>query len=310
MEKADIDIIIPVYNRAGIVGRTLESVAAQSVVPASVILVDNNSTDKTYDVLQQWADEMAEKGWCVKVLRESTPGAAAARKCGFEESDAEYVMFFDSDDIMLPNHVRDFSEALKQNPRADIVGRNVKIHTLEGGVRRGIFSRTMPEFVNIFSGMMAPQRYAVRRSLVNRSGGWDPEIYGWDDIEFGMRMLSLKPTIIALSGSPTVDVISSAESITGTGFSDSPEKWELPLRKMRCFAEKIGRNDLVAYIDAKAVILAADYARECNKADSQRLLKAVLSASGHPRRMKMIFDWHLRFGRFAWVLFLCLFGLK
>lgn len=310
MQKADIDIIIPVYNRADIVGRTLNSVAAQTVVPASVIFVDNNSTDDTASVLHAWADELTGRGWCVKVLAETTPGAAAARNRGFEESTAGFVMFFDSDDIMHPDHVKDFNEAIKSNPQADIIGRSVNIHTLDGGSRRGIFSRILPEFVNIFSGMMAPQRFAVRHSLIEQGGGWDPEIRGWDDIELGMRILSLKPTIVALSGKPTVEIISTVDSITGTGFSDAPEKWELPLRKMKQYANKIKRKDLAAQVDAKAAILAADYAREGNESDAKRLLQSVLSTTEHPRRMKLIYDWHKRFGRFAWVLILCLFGLK
>ena len=53
-QQALISIIIPVFNRAGIVGRTLDSIAAQTLRPLNIILVDNNSSDNSFDVLNQW----------------------------------------------------------------------------------------------------------------------------------------------------------------------------------------------------------------------------------------------------------------
>lgn len=50
----ELTIVIPVYNRAGIVGRTLESVQRQTLRPLRVVLVDNNSTDATPEVLRAW----------------------------------------------------------------------------------------------------------------------------------------------------------------------------------------------------------------------------------------------------------------
>ncbi|MDE6485411.1 MAG: glycosyltransferase family 2 protein, partial [Duncaniella sp.] len=96
-----IDVIIPVYNRASIVEKTLRSIERQTVWPARVILVDNNSTDGTMQVLKRWAEEMTGRGLQVKVLSEAMAGAAAARNRGLDASAAEYVMFFDSDDVML-----------------------------------------------------------------------------------------------------------------------------------------------------------------------------------------------------------------
>ena len=78
-----ISVVIPVWNRAGMVGRTLESLAAQTVWPDRVVLVDNDSTDDTARVLRQWA--MGRKD--VEVVCERVPGAAAARNCGLAAVD-------------------------------------------------------------------------------------------------------------------------------------------------------------------------------------------------------------------------------
>ena len=52
MRKSRIDIIVPVYNRAKIVQPTLQAIAAQSFKDYRLVLVDNNSTDDTLQVLE------------------------------------------------------------------------------------------------------------------------------------------------------------------------------------------------------------------------------------------------------------------
>ncbi|MDE6120284.1 MAG: glycosyltransferase family 2 protein, partial [Muribaculaceae bacterium] len=72
MEQSEFEItvVIPVYNRAGIVGRTLETLDAQVFQDFYVILVDNNSTDGTLEVLQQWAGKHPGRA---TVLMQPTP---------------------------------------------------------------------------------------------------------------------------------------------------------------------------------------------------------------------------------------------
>ncbi|MDE5631667.1 MAG: glycosyltransferase, partial [Muribaculaceae bacterium] len=58
MEKK-LSIVIPVYNRGAVVGRTLQSIAAQTYRPLKVILVDNASADDTAAVLRAWQAEVS-----------------------------------------------------------------------------------------------------------------------------------------------------------------------------------------------------------------------------------------------------------
>ena len=74
--KALISIVIPVYNRAAVVTRTLDSVFAQTARPLQLILVDNASTDGSAELLRQWAATHDSSDFGVRLLSEPQPGAA------------------------------------------------------------------------------------------------------------------------------------------------------------------------------------------------------------------------------------------
>ena len=83
--KPTISIIIPVYNRASLVIRTLDSIAAQTLQPDRIIVVDNNSSDGSYDAVKRWMDAYSGTARCT-LLTERKPGAAAARNKGLREA--------------------------------------------------------------------------------------------------------------------------------------------------------------------------------------------------------------------------------
>ena len=102
---APITIVMPVRDRASVVGRTLESIERQTFRPLSVVIVDNGSTDITPEIVEKWRRRVDGDDFKVTVVTEPRPGASAARNRGLREVESEYVMFFDSDDEMLPRHV-------------------------------------------------------------------------------------------------------------------------------------------------------------------------------------------------------------
>ena len=120
--KSLITVVIPVRDRAGVVGRTLDSVAAQTLRPFSVVLVDNGSTDGTRAVLDRWQREMSAVGPDVTVISEPRPGACAARNAGLAVVRTPWVMFFDSDDVMLPGHLARAVAVALRNPAASVIG--------------------------------------------------------------------------------------------------------------------------------------------------------------------------------------------
>ncbi|MFV5703595.1 glycosyltransferase family 2 protein [Flavobacterium sp. XS2P12] len=112
--KPLISIIIPVYNREKLLSETLNSLISQSFTDWECILVDDRSTDGSYHVMEQYE----EKDYRFKIFKRPVvikKGANACRNYGFKKSLGSYIKWFDSDDIMLPNHLERAVTILVQN---------------------------------------------------------------------------------------------------------------------------------------------------------------------------------------------------
>lgn len=109
-----VSIIIPVFNRASLVTATLDSILQQTYSNWECILVDDQSTDNSLEVLKKYQ----QKDSRFKVFSRSSTqkkGANACRNYGFVQSKGSFVKWFDSDDIMLTNHLEIAFSVLNDN---------------------------------------------------------------------------------------------------------------------------------------------------------------------------------------------------
>jgi|SRR5690554_6043771 len=111
-----VSIIVPTYNRAHLIGETLDSVLAQTYANWECIVVDDESTDNTEEVMQNYLAKDARFQYHHRP-KDRLPGGNAARNYGFEMSTGDYSIFLDSDDILdsqcLDNRVTRFQEHLQ-----------------------------------------------------------------------------------------------------------------------------------------------------------------------------------------------------
>jgi len=96
---ATISIIIPSYNRAHTIVKTVNSVLNQTFIDFEIILVDDGSNDNTEEILS----EMLETDSRIKYFYQENAGVSAARNHGISLSDGEYICFLDSDDYYEDN---------------------------------------------------------------------------------------------------------------------------------------------------------------------------------------------------------------
>ncbi len=96
-----VSVITPVYNRSLFLDRTVQSVVAQTFKDWEMLLIDDGSSDDSYQMMLRWA----EKDDRIKVLHHPghvNRGISATRNLGIGQARGEYIAFLDSDDLWRP----------------------------------------------------------------------------------------------------------------------------------------------------------------------------------------------------------------
>lgn len=98
MESPFVSVIIPVYNTEKYIGKTLESVCAQTLANIEILVVNDGSTDQSLKVIEQFmqADQR------IQLFQQSNRGLSVARNTGLQNARGEYIYFMDSDDLLEP----------------------------------------------------------------------------------------------------------------------------------------------------------------------------------------------------------------
>lgn len=110
----EVTIVIPVYNEEERLDACLRAISQQSHPPAEVIVVDNNSTDKSR--------EIAERYDFVTSLPEKRQGIVFARNRGFDAASNEILARIDADTLLPPNWVESIKKLFTDNQHAKVAG--------------------------------------------------------------------------------------------------------------------------------------------------------------------------------------------
>lgn len=98
-------VIIPTYNRAERLERTLASVVGQDYHTLEIIVVDDGSTDDTPMVVNKFAEQLDNIQITLRYFRQENMGACVARNRGMMMATGAYLMFLDSDDVISPTKI-------------------------------------------------------------------------------------------------------------------------------------------------------------------------------------------------------------
>jgi len=278
-------IIIPVYNRADLVRRTLDTVLAQTYRPLQLVLVDNCSTDDSLQVLQQFAQEHDAPDFHVVVTQEQKHTAGAARNRGMQLATGQWIVFFDSDDEMAPSLLEAYSRNVQRKQgQADIVSVRSLLVFPDGARREAPFFTSDLLANQILHSQLATQRYAVSRDFFAKTAGWNDDLPGWNDWELGIRMLLLRPRVLFDDNDPMVLINHKGEdSITGTEFHTRAGQWEHVIDLVRAQVEEsplpqAEKRRYVRLLDYRRLVLAAQYRREGCRDLAQPLATQALNA--------------------------------
>jgi hypothetical protein len=208
-------VIIPTFNRAALIGRTLASVLAQPAQDEiEVIVVDDGSTDGTIGAVAEFAAR-------VGLLRQENRGPGSARNAGLTVAAGEYVAFLDSDDLWLPWAADTYAAVIGQYNRPAFVAGKPLVFEGDGpDVPSPPPLATTPFADYLASGdrwrWWRAASFVMRRDLLVAAGGFTDDWVNAEDADAALRMGTAGP-FVQVSDPPTFAWRRHAASATSDG---------------------------------------------------------------------------------------------
>ena len=191
-DSLKVSILIPVYNAARFLADTLNSAIHQSYQDLEVIVVDDGSTDNSYDIARSF-----ESG-ILKVFRQENKGAASARNLCFKESTGDYIQYLDADDLLSVDKIQQQLALVSKGGNKYLYscawGRfteDKEESTFDPNPLWKDFEDPVDWLVTAWSGSewMQPGVWLTHRSLIEAAGPWNESLSLHDDGEFFCRVL-------------------------------------------------------------------------------------------------------------------------
>lgn len=192
-----VSIVIPAFNRATLIGETLDSVLAQTYSNWECVVVDDGSTDNTIEVINSYSEK--DNRFRIFERDRKPKGAPTCRNIGLEKSRGEFVVFLDSDDILFP-------DALEI--RANFLITNINLDFCVSDGLRGEYpinsnneyklistyrsEDVLKEFFSFTPPWVCLNPTYRRESLINNHVYWDENMKGFQDIDFHVQTIVKK----------------------------------------------------------------------------------------------------------------------
>jgi glycosyltransferase involved in cell wall biosynthesis len=259
--KPTISVVIPNYNRANLIGETLNNLRCQTRPPDEIIVVDDGSTDESVSVIKSFGDH-------VKLLQQPNSGPGVARNLGLEHATGEFVQFFDSDDLCTFNKLGAQADALERTGADFAYGPWLQARLKDG---RAIYSepplqqRKLPESASALSWFLRGwvvvfQSCMFRRSFLDRVGRYRPDLMPSEDSEFLFRILKAGARSVYVPEALVLYRVHEEGQITGAGMRQAQRTLDW-LRYSEIVARQLGgEGEPVRRVDAlrwRAIVWAA-----------------------------------------------------
>ena len=192
-----VSVVIPTFNREGFIEQCVVSALQQSKKPDEVIVVDDGSSDKTWDVLRRLGfSDSQEESNSLRYIFQSNKGVSAVRNLGIKAAKYRYIAFLDSDDLWLEKKLeKQISSLESQSIRYRLS------HTNEIWVRNGV--RVNAHLKHEKNGgdifiqclklcCISPSSSLVDRSVFDDFGFFDENLPACEDYDFWLRFCAFE----------------------------------------------------------------------------------------------------------------------
>lgn len=181
-----VSVVIPCYNVESYIEQCVDSVLKQSHQQIELICIDNNSSDRTWQVLC----DLKQKHVQMIIDREMKPGANAARNKGLFLSHGEWVQFLDADDLLMPQKIEHQLSLLKDSPSQTVYIAASCLRRRVDGTEYNDNDIYTDQYAAAFinkSGNTCANLWNA--AAIRNAGGWNENIKSSQEAELMMRLL-------------------------------------------------------------------------------------------------------------------------
>lgn len=223
-------IVVPTFNRAGVITKTLRSIKEQTLDKWETLVVDDGSSDNTREIIEKWRSD--DKRFSYLLNSTGNQGACASRNLGLQRARGEYIIFLDSDDQLLPDALNQRLALLEANSSIDFIvtpGAVAITESLQPDLLWNIETNIEPlvRFLNFDSPWQTAGATWRLKTLKANNILWDNKLSVWQDVDFHLQALMKKMSYEIFWRCPYDYIVNNttSDSISRVGFH-APEKSE------------------------------------------------------------------------------------
>ena len=188
----EVSVIIPTYNREKFISECVQSVLAQTLPAREIIIVDDGSTDATYNILRDLGfNSLSTKKTVLRYFFQQNRGVSSARNLGIKEARSEYIALLDSDDLWLKSKLDRQVSAFQNDTQSSRLCHTDEIW-IRNGVRVNQHKKHKKHGGNVFQSCLklcciSPSSAMMHRSVFADFGFFDEDLPACEDYDFWLR---------------------------------------------------------------------------------------------------------------------------
>lgn len=192
-------IIIPLYNKENFIENTIKSVLNQSFQNFEIIIINDESTDKSETLARAFNDEK------IQIYNQKNQGVSVARNLGIKKSKGKLIAFMDADDFWRPNHLQELANLYHDFPNCGIYCSRHKIRISKNYFQIPYYNKIDKSFRGIIVDYFLSNRpfritwtssLAVPREILEKNHGFTPGITNGQDLELWTKIGIKHPVAI------------------------------------------------------------------------------------------------------------------
>ena len=243
-----VSIIIPTYNRSGLITRVLDSVWNQTYRPIELLIVNDGSTDNTEAIVSSWISNHKETpDFTTILIMQKNSGGCVARNNGLDNAHGEFIQFFDDDDELYPatieNHVNNLNihpETFSSLAQASYISNKGTINTT---YRLGMLDGKT-DFVELVKNLPSPSFILFRHSFLKKNSlHWDETLPCAQDTDFMIQTLLFNNTFFTINQISSKIYFHTGARVSSGLSKFSAENFRNLLDKWFSIAKANDRND-------------------------------------------------------------------